>query len=156
MTGLLAQSAWRSFRGGDASSISLFLKKPLFTRLGGFDEHFGVGQWYGAAEETDFLLRALADSAKLLHCPIARVHHHFPTGALLATHIACLHARRRARGTGAIYAKHRLNLWVVMRGFIAPWLMPLRHGKLQHAKLGIFVTLGRIEGFMRWKLQDHT
>lgn len=155
-TGLLLLAAWRSFRGGDASSISLFFKTSLFTRLGGFDEHFGIGQWYGAGEETDFVLRALAASAKLLHCPTARVHHHFSTGTPLTTHSACLNVRRRARGTGAIYAKHQLSPWVVMRGFVAPWLMPLRHGRLQQTKLGFFVALGRIEGFLRWKFQGHT
>lgn len=155
-SGLLSLQAWRCFRGGDASSITLFFKRSLFVRLGGFDERFGVGQWFGAAEETDFLLRALGSSARLAHCPQAKVHHHFGaahTGPVLAL---AQSARKRARGTGGIYAKHHLSAWTVMRGFSAPLLLPLLRGKLRAAAIGAFVSLGRLEGFLRWNLKGLT
>lgn len=152
--GPLQLSAWRRFRGGDASSISLFFKKPLFTRLGGFDERLGIGQWYGAAEETDFVLRALASSAQLAHCPAARVHHHFSVGRPDTSAMACRNARLRARGTGALYAKHQLSLWVVLRGLFAPVVSPLLQGELKLAKRGGFIGWGRTEGFLRWKLKS--
>ncbi|WP_296509191.1 glycosyltransferase family A protein [Rhodoferax sp.] len=149
--GLLRNESWRRFRGGDASSISLFFKKSLFDQLGGFDARFGVGQWYGAAEETDFVLRALAAGALLKHCSDVRVHHHFGNQPATPLAIACKHARNRARGTGGIYRKHNLDLQVVLRGLIAPFLNALVKFNLKDAVVGIYVSLGRLEGFIRWK-----
>lgn len=152
--GELSLHAWRNFRGGDASSISLFFHRALFERLGGFDERFGVGRWYGAAEETDFILRALTGGARLLCCPAARVHHRFgvaPVGSMLDI---CRAQRKRARGTGAIYAKHRLPGWVIVRGVLAPWLSPLLRLRVDETLRGVYVTLGRLEGFGRWLWKD--
>ena len=149
--GLLSFAAWRRFRGGHASSITLFFKRALFDRVGCFDARFGVGQWLGAAEETDLVLRALASGSRLANCPQARVHHHYlgkPGGAWL---LLAQTARRRARGTGAIYAKHRISGWVVLRGLLAPMVAPLLHGDLGGTAQGIFITLGRAEGLWHWR-----
>lgn len=152
-TGTLSLDAWRRFRGGDASSISLFFRRELFDRLGGFDERFGVGKWYGAAEETDFLLRALASGARLDHCPTATVHHLFPPVQQDSLVRFCQSARQRARGTGAIYAKHHLDSYVILRGWIAPLLIPLVRMKGMAAIVrGAATILGRIEGYLSWKL----
>jgi glycosyltransferase involved in cell wall biosynthesis len=150
----LSTDAWRRFRGGSASSITLFLKRDLFSRLGGFDERFGVGCWYGAAEETDFILRALTAGAKLVSSPDIRVHHRFskqPTGRLLES---CRKARQRARGTGGLYAKHRLEIWVVLRGLLAPIFVPLLKADFRRALYGLFVSVGRMEGMIRWHLRE--
>jgi GT2 family glycosyltransferase len=152
-TGTLSGEAWRRFRGGDASSISLFLKRNLLTRLGGFDENFGVGRWFGAAEETDFILRALSAGACLAHCLGVRVHHHYAVESTDALLTVCRNARKRARGTGAIYAKHGLDAWVVIRGLVAPIAVPLIRGKLRAAIKGAYVTLGRAEGLLSWKFR---
>ena len=74
---LLSNERWRRYRDGDASSISLFIKADLLRQLGGFDVRLGVGQWFGAGEETDLILAALAAGARLARCPTARVHHRF-------------------------------------------------------------------------------
>lgn len=148
-------TAWRNFRGGHASSISLFLDRTLFQTIGGFDERLGVGGWYGAAEETDFVLRALAHGARLEHVPDILVHHAFnkqPVGDL-AGH--CRQARRRGRGTGAIYAKHKLDAYVILRGLSAPVLnaLPkcLQPGWLMR---GLFTSMGRLEGYLRWRAKE--
>lgn len=155
-SGALSLEAWRRFRGGDASSITLFFKQSLFARLGGFDERFGIGQWFGAAEETDFVLRALGSGAQLVHCPQAKVHHHFGGGLSGPLLLVAHNSRKRARGTGGIYAKHHLSTWTVIRGFHAPMLLPLIRGKFRAAAIGAFVSLGRLEGFLRWKLKGLT
>jgi glycosyltransferase involved in cell wall biosynthesis len=152
-TGMLSCEAWRRFRGGDASSISLFLKRDLLSSLGGFDENFGVGRWYGAAEETDFILRALSAGACLTRSPNVRVHHHFNPESAEDLLTACRSARKRARGTGGIYAKHQLDAWVVIRGLLAPIAVPLSRGKLRAAIKGAYVTLGRAEGLISWKFR---
>lgn len=142
---------WRNFRGGDASSISLFFKHSLIKRLGNFDSRLGVGQWFGAGEETDFVLRALTAGAHLAHCPSARVHHLLAMAQAGNWRTACSIARRRSRGAGALYAKHRLGLYVIMRGLIAPIALPLlRMQGFQPLLVGIAITIGRIEGFVRW------
>lgn len=148
-TGNLSLESWRNFRGGDASSISLFFRRELFDQIGGFDERFGVGCWYGAAEETDFILRALAHGVRINHHPVARVHHSF--AHRVEDHSSCHKARQRSRGTGAIYGKHHLSLWVILRGFIAPVYHALHR---KSVKVGIWTSFGRIEGYLRWRLRE--
>lgn len=150
----LSSQAWRNFRGGNASSITLFIKRELLSRLGGFDERFGVGRWYGAAEETDFMLRALSTGANLASCPDVRVHHRFSTTPSTKLFEDCRNARKRARGTGGLYAKHRLDTWVVVRGLLAPVIVPLVKIDFRAAIRGIFVTLGRTEGLISWRLRE--
>ena len=147
----LQLEAWLNFKGGDASSICLFFKRSLMERLGGFDVRLGVGQWYGAGEETDYVLRALTAGAELGYCPSARVHHAFGAPSNADWRVACCQARRRARGTGALYSKHRLNIYVVFRGCVAPIFLPLLRGQgLRALAKGIATVLGRIEGLTRW------
>lgn len=150
-TGELALEQWRRFRGGDASSISLFFRKSLFDQLNGFDERFGIGKWYGAGEETDLVLRALALGARVAHCPAARVHHAFGKVGNEPIGHSIKNARRRARGTGALYAKHSLTIWVILRGLTAPSLKPvLQLAGVRAIAMGLATSLGRLEGFVRW------
>lgn len=150
-TGTLSYRAWRDFRGGDASSISLFFKRSLFEQLRGFDERLGVGQWYGAAEETDFVLRALATGAIIQRLPGARVHHIYGAPQKGDLGARCRSVRVRARGTGGIYAKHRLAVSTVLRGLTAPILLPLvRLRGWDAMALGVATVLGRLEGLIRW------
>lgn len=150
----LTSAAWRKFRGGDASSISLFLRKTLIDELGGFDPRLGVGCWYGAAEETDLVMRALSAGAIFRRCPEAIVHHAFSMASPEANRLTRQAARQRARGTGAIYAKHGLSAWTIFRGFVAPVFKQIRRGSLTGLLLGSSVSLGRIEGYLKWKKEE--
>ncbi|KAF0161822.1 MAG: hypothetical protein FD157_4097 [Rhodocyclaceae bacterium] len=150
-TGVLSLVAWRRFRDGDASAISLFLKTEAVTRLGGFDTAFGLDRWFGGGEETDLLLRVLADGARLVRSPESRVHHHFGSPGAADLKADCRRARTRARGTGGIYAKHGLEPWVIARGLAAPIVKPLAGGNLRSALKGACVALGRLEGYLAWK-----
>ncbi|MCZ4304593.1 glycosyltransferase family A protein [Zoogloeaceae bacterium G21618-S1] len=147
----LSSQAWRTFRGGTASSISLFFRRALFDRLRGFDERMGVGCWFGAGEETDFILRALADGALIQRLPAARVHHLFGAPNPHPLDVRCRAQRSRARGTGALYAKHRLSPYTIVRGIVAPPVMPLfRLAGWSAFRLGLSTAQGRCEGFLRW------
>ena len=153
--GQLELDAWRQFKGGDASSITLFFLRELFDQLGGFDERLGLGGWYGAAEETDFVLRALVSDALLVREPGVRVHHHFEVAPPKDWSKNRRAVRNSARGIGAIYAKHRLSSLVILRGFLAPLIKPWFASQgIAGIILGFYVSLGRIEGFLRWRFSE--
>lgn len=151
--GVLSASAWRRYRGGDASSISLFLQADLFKQLGGFDERLGVGKWFGAGEEIDLIFRALDACAVLGRCPQARVHHQFWRRMVDQPGISGRAVLRRARGTGALYRKHRLPLSVVLRGLVAPPILALAHRQgLKGLWLGLAMSAGRAQGVLAWSM----
>ncbi|MGZ4959252.1 MAG: glycosyltransferase family 2 protein [Methylomonas sp.] len=148
----LSSERWRKFRAAPASSISLFIMRRALERHGDFDSRFGVSQWYGSGEETDLVLRMLAGSGRLRYSPEVVVHHPFSPAPIGSLRQVCRNGLRRARGTGALYAKHRLHSFVIVRGFLAPVLKPLLP-PTSIAKLltGIFISFGRIQGFIRWR-----
>lgn len=150
-SGELQESAWRNFRDGDASSISLLLRRTLLCELGGFDERLGVGQWFGAGEETDLVFRVLARDARVRRCPAARVHHRYGVTRLPTLGAQARSTVRRARGTGALYVKHRLALWTVLRGIVAPPVLALLRGAGWRAVvLAGAQSVGRLQGTWRW------
>lgn len=139
----------RVFRDIPVASFMLFFHRKLFDEIGGFDCQLGVGLWFGAAEETDLVLRALRKGALLTYEPSAQVHH--PVKKPPPSRETRLAIRHRARGTGALYVKHDLPLWVIARGLGAPVLRPLLKGALgSELAYGFAVTLGRLEGLMEW------
>lgn len=140
-----------AFRDIPVSSITLFCSRSLAVEINGFDSRLGVGQWFGAGEETDFVLRALRTGALFTYDPEAEVHHAVSSGKPEATPQARQALRYRARGTGALYAKHHLPLWVIVRGLIAPVLRPLLKGSFgADLALGCAVVLGRLDGLLGW------
>lgn len=135
------------FRDRMMVSFMLFFNRKLFDEIGNFDSRLGVGQWFGAGEETDLVLRALHAGATLTFYPAAKVHHPVKTLTSLTE------VRRRARGAGALYVKHRLPSWVVLRGLVAPVLRPLVKGTgIREIMTGCMYVLGRWEGMLRWKI----
>lgn len=143
----------RAFRDIPVSSITLFCSKSLFQQIGGFDSRLGVGQWFGAGEETDFALRALRAGAHFTYEPLGEVHHAVNPNKPKATPQTRNAVRHRARGTGALYAKHRLPIWVVARGLAAPLLRPLLKGSFgaDELALGYDTMRGRIDGMIGWR-----
>lgn len=140
-----------AFRDVPVSSITLFCSRDLCRKIDGFDSRLGVGQWFGAGEETDFVLRALRTGALFTYEPSAEVHHAVSAAQPALTPQARRALRHRARGTGALYAKHKLPLWVVARGLVAPVLRPLLKGSLgPDLAMGCAVTMGRIDGLLGW------
>jgi glycosyltransferase involved in cell wall biosynthesis len=141
----------RAFRDIPVSSITLFCQRDLFEKIGGFDARLGVGQWFGAGEETDLVLRALHSGAFFTHEPLAEVHHAFASAQLPSNRQARLALRHRARGTGALYAKHRLPTWVIARGLAAPVIRPLLKGAFgTDLAEGCVIMLGRLDGLLGW------
>jgi GT2 family glycosyltransferase len=139
------------FRDLPVSSITLFFHRELLERIGGFDGRLGVGQWFGAGEETDIVLRALRADARVVYEPGALVHHRVETGSRTSSLVMRRAAATRARGTGAMYAKHRLPLWVIARGLMSPLIKPLVRGQLgAELAYGAAIAHGRWQGWLRW------
>jgi GT2 family glycosyltransferase len=150
--GSLSLQQFRRFRDSSASSISLFFRKSVIARLGGFDHRLGVGCWYGAGEETDLVFRVLADGWKIERLVTARVHHAFPGPEPGDIWAAFLKARTRARGTGALYAKHKFDKQVVIRGFLGPIVHAISGQQRVSAAVG--TCIGRLEGLIRWRMDQ--
>lgn len=143
------------FRDFPVSSITLFFERALLQQVGGFDGRLGVGQWFGAGEETDLMLRVLRTGATVAHEPCAKVHHRVEPTTASKSRIARRSALLRARGTGAMYAKHRLPLWVILRGLLSPILKPLCRGRIGVELMhGLAVTAGRMAGWLRWSFSQ--
>ncbi len=157
--GALSWQRSSRFRDLPVASITLFFSRALLQRLGGFDGRLGVGQWFGAGEETDIVLRALRAGALLAYEPELLVHHRAEPPARTAGPAVRHVARLRARGAGALYAKHRLPAWVIARGLLSPLLKPLMHPVRPFARSapgpgllhGLAVAHGRMQGWLRWE-----
>lgn len=142
----------RAFRDIPVSSITLFCQRSLFREVGGFDSRLGVGQWFGAGEETDFVLRALRAGACVTYEPKGEVHHAVNPDMPVATPQMRRAVRHRARGTGALYAKHHLPAWVIARGLLAPLLRPMLKGSFgAELALGYATMRGRLDGMLGWR-----
>lgn len=141
---------WLRFKGREASSITLFIKKRAFLHWGNFDTRLGVGQWYGAGEETDLVMRFLTNGAHLVYSPTVQVHHAFSVKQKTPLIANCGAMRRRGRGTGAIYAKHGMPAWVVLRGLLGKIIRPLWRADLRNVLVGACAAFGALEGFLNW------
>jgi glycosyltransferase involved in cell wall biosynthesis len=102
------------FPGGFVMGANLAFSAEVRAMVGPFDERFGAGAPFRAAEDTDFLFRAQAAGIPVLYDPRFVVDHHHgrrhepEAVALLAGY---------GFGDGALYAKH---LWSDRR--IGRWL----------------------------------
>ena len=151
---LLSSDEWRRLRGGNASSIALFIKAELFKQAGCFDARLGVGQWFGAGEETDFILTSLSAGGMLAHWPSARVHHAYGSVASRLASSNWHAVIQRERGTGALYVKHRLAWGVILRGLLAPPIKALCHCGIRGLWLGLAISAGRLQGALAWKIRE--
>lgn len=155
----LSWSRSRRFRDRLAASFMLFFDRQVVEQLGGFDPRLGVGQWFGAGEETELMLRLLRAGKRAEFCPSAIVHHPLkPPSAMTPDHRQAIRARER--GTGALYAIHRLPWHVCWRGLLGPWLRQLGllcvPGRRADLRVAMLESLGRAEGWFCWRWQNRT
>lgn len=152
--GRLHFDSFARFREPTASSITLFFRCSRLREADSFDTALGLHSWYGAGEETDLMLRLLRAGAVVDFEPAIWVHHAVATPTSQPPGRMFANARKRARGTGALYARHPLPVWVVLRGLLSPWPRVLANalspsGAAQMLGLG----LGRLEGYVGWRLR---
>jgi GT2 family glycosyltransferase len=112
-----------------SSSNNLFFRAQVVRAVGDFDERLGLGARYGASEDSDYVLRALALGFGGVYDPDALVEHPYKLGrvdeyyrgnvAVLAKHArtggtALLLARRLATGV-VLTARRRLAATMYLR-----------------------------------------
>ena len=86
-------------------SPAISFPKELIHVLGAFDEEFGVGAKYGAAEETDFILRAMNHGYIVKYFSDVKVQHPHEKLAINAIQIDVPKKCSYSYGTGAMYEK---------------------------------------------------
>ena len=147
--GTIRWEAARKFRSAGTSMIVQFYKTDVIKAIGGFDKRMGLGQWFGGSEDADILFTVLRNKMKLVHAPQVVVRHRFDAALVKADFNKI---RSRARGTGALYAKHKLPFWVILRGFLAPILtLKLANNISSQLIVAWGILLGRLEGYLKWK-----
>lgn len=150
----LSWNAMHRFKGMQPSSITIFLRRDLLLKVGEFDDLLGVPNWFGSGEETDLILRCLKAGGVIRYVPEVKVHHAFILSGAARDQDACSRIRTRARGAGALYAKHSMSPWVIFRGFISPVIRLVFPPYGVYASLGkLSMVWGRIEGYMQWHKQ---
>jgi GT2 family glycosyltransferase len=106
-----AVSSYTAFRY--SNSNALFFRRALVQAVGGFDETLGVGSGtpWGAAEEVDYVLRALLAGFRVVYHPGVIVGHPVRPGD--RTPYFEQRAYGYAAGGGRVLRKHGLPLWYV-------------------------------------------
>ncbi len=132
------------------ASAGLFLRRPLLERVGRFDEQLGAGgpgPWR-SSEETDYVIRALRQGARIAYDPALAVGHELTvrTGPELA-------ARGRSEGAsvGYLLRKHRYPPRVVGRMLVRPIggvALSLARLDPDRARFHAVTLSGRIRGYL--------
>jgi hypothetical protein len=99
-----------------ASSNNLFFRTEVARAIGGFDERLGLGARYGASEDSDYVLRALALGFDGIYDPESLVEHPYKPGRVdeyYRGNVAVLAKHARTGGTALLLAR-RLATGVVL------------------------------------------
>lgn len=123
-----------------------------------FNENLGVGNFYGAGEETEYLLRALNKNESLLVSTGLKVMH--PD----QTYMSLVRNRSYGRGFGALgnilihdkSLQARLSGIRLMVGPFVKILIFLLTGRFSEIRYVMQNLLGRWEGFLMWRKPGHS
>ena len=133
-------------------SAGLVFPISVIKECGLFDENFGLGAYFGAAEETDLLLRALRKKYVVIHTKKAILKHP------VQLQMSCEKVLSYARGGGALVKKHLIYfhdfrlLIGGIRLFFAPFIKMLFLFLKKEKRLVEYNRLkGFFDGFIRYK-----
>jgi glycosyltransferase involved in cell wall biosynthesis len=155
----------RRHPGGFVHGCNLVIPRGLFEAVGRFDEEFGPGAPFEAAEETELVYRAFKSGFQIKYAPDLVVYHHH--GRRTTAEITVLN-RSYQIGNGALHAKHGLNdklllmnLYYNARNYILEFLggkkfdaqMKISHGKIVVPQI---VGIWRYFAATRWRWHQRT
>jgi len=131
-------------------AVTIFLRKAVLQKIGGFDEDLGVGSstpWQ-SGEETDLLIRALEVAPIYFRPELITLH----DSIQVYNRAENAKAYRYALGCGYVLRKHRYPLWFLLyklaRSTAATVLSFLR-GRPGKAGYHIAIFKGRLRGYLR-------
>jgi len=143
---LTALNTWRR-----AASVSLFVRRYVVERIGGFDETLGLGAGtpWGGGEDIDYPLRAIGAGFSIRYEPTIRVIHPNPLGK--GYRLAAERARRYGAGVGRVWRKHGLPFWFVAYNLARPLGgagLSLVSGQIEKARYHWSAFRGRLSGWL--------
>lgn len=97
-------------------AFNFFIRSDALRTIGEFDEELGVGARFGSAEETDLVLRVMAQGGRAVYDPALLVVH--PDKRLTVE--ATRRAFRYGRGLGRVLRKHRAPLRITLAFLVRP------------------------------------
>ena len=108
--------------GRAAVSCAVFLRREVVDTVGLFDETLGPGAGtpWGAADETDYLMRALRSGFTLEYTPDVVVEHPHARDRTSAERL--VRATTYGRANGRVWRRHGVPLAAVARGVLGPLL----------------------------------
>jgi glycosyltransferase involved in cell wall biosynthesis len=131
-----------------ANSHTIFLRRELVQRVGGFDEGLGLGSgtsWH-SGEEIELLVRALRQGARIEYDPALVVLH--PARRLNADGLRAI-GRRDGASVGFILARHGYPVRVVARMLVRPLggaVVSLLRRDPSRARFHVATLRGRLAG----------
>lgn len=104
------------------SSYTIFLRESIWRRVGLFDEDLGVGSQrpFGAAEDTDYLVRALLAGASIDYHSNVCVFH--PNNAWPIDESVYRRSFSYGAGMGRVLLKHDYPLFFKLRSLVRPFM----------------------------------
>lgn len=130
---------------------SMFVRRRVVDRVGGFAEDLGPGAdtSFGAGEETDFVLRSLAEHFRVTYRPMLRVYQE----DVRPTRSTSFQARRVAYGAGIgeVFRRHEYPGWYsayLVARKCALILLLLARGKIQPVGLETAWLRGFVTGLL--------
>ena len=104
-------------------SGAMFFTAPLVAALGDFDERLGLGARFGSAEDSDYMIRALAAGATAIYDPDLVVLHPYKAerhGQYFSGNVAVLakHARGGGRTLVPLLRRLAVGLLLLARGHL--------------------------------------
>ena len=85
-------------------SAALIFDRKMIIEKGCFDERFGIGGEFGAAEESDLILKCVVDGTEVIHSKLMKVYHLKPK--MIFNKNMNNKAYNYALGGGALIKKH--------------------------------------------------
>jgi glycosyltransferase involved in cell wall biosynthesis len=147
-------NVWRG-----AISFSTFLRRVVVDRTGKFNETLGVGAGtpWGAAEETDYLLRSMAHGFKLAFFYDVILHH--PVKSFFFDEAACKRQQKYEAGIGHVIRLNHYPFWyfpLVCLRTCAGICVALTRGRLAQARFKYVSIVARIAGWRAISEQAET
>lgn len=138
-------NVWRG-----AISFSIFLRKKVVKTVGGFNQALGVGAGtpWGAAEETDYLLRSMANGFKLEFFRDLILHH--PVKSYHFDDTACARQQKYEAGIGRVIRLNAYPIWyfpLICLRTCAGVAVALLRGRFAQARFKYVSILARIAGW---------